>query len=147
MKRFLLGSLVGMLCTIGCVVLVWWYVQRSLFIPEIESGVATTTATPATAPSASETTTVAPEAAPATTTATTTPPAASGGVPVRELPLTTEQAELAASLGLDVEQMVISQALIECARETLGESRYQAILAGDTPGVLETARLVPCLGR
>jgi hypothetical protein len=138
MKKFIIGGLVGMLVAFFCVVVVWWYLQRSLFVapsdtvvPVVPVDAGTTT------PPATETPTSAASVAPAT----------AEGVPVRDLPLTAEQRQAAEALGFDVEQMVLSPALITCARETLGESRYQAILAGDTPTFIETARLLPCVGR
>ena len=69
------------------------------------------------------------------------------GTPLRDLSLTKEQQALVESFGFDVDTMIVNQTVIDCARETLGESRYQQILAGDILGVLEAARIVPCLGQ
>jgi hypothetical protein len=142
MKKFLIGSLFGMVIALVSVVVVWWYLQQSMVQTdeqrEDEPAALNTSDMNASEP-VEEGEAVSAEAS--AVTAETQP------VPVNELPLTPEQRQLAESFGLDVTQMTLSPELITCARETLGESRYQAILAGDTPGVLETARLVPCLGR
>jgi len=137
MKKFILGGLIGMLGALMCVVIVWWYLQRSLYAPAVDELSSPSVTSSTTAEIVTSTTTAPTQAATPTTS----------GVPVRDLPLTTEQRQAAEALGFDVEQMVLSPALITCARETLGESRYQAVLAGDTPTLLETARLLPCVGR
>lgn len=135
-----------MVIALVSVVLVWWYLQQSI-VSTGESVTSGTTTTPVVGADGEDTTPVGSESDSSTVPSDPGVTGEDQPIPVADLPLTTEQRQLAESLGLDVNQMTLSPELISCAREKLGESRYQAILTGDTPGVLETARLLPCLGR
>lgn len=124
-----------MLIALVSVVLVWWQLQ-GFFTSDVNSDTATTTAS----------STVPVDAARASTStaaASTTP--VTNDLRASELPLTPAQRKLAESLGLDPAQIVISDALIACVREKLGASRYEQILAGATPSLLESAKLLACL--
>jgi hypothetical protein len=145
MKRFILLGCIGMVLALACVVVVWAYLQgffwRQQSVETTPPTVIQSTDEPAapTQPTATESSVGA--------DALEAAPSEPGGLPATALSLTDEQAEAVADLGLDVEQIVISEALIGCVRERLGESRYQAVLAGDTPTLVETGKLLPCLGR
>ncbi|MAZ30407.1 hypothetical protein CL655_03975 [bacterium] len=145
MKKFIIGGLIGMLVALVMVVVVWLFLQDFFLVkqsaPVLEPPATTSTET--SAPSSSP----APTSAAADTATPAVEPDTTPGVPAADLPLSEGQRALAESLGLDVDQIVISEELVTCAREKLGESRYQQILAGDTPNFLETAKLLPCLGQ
>lgn len=119
-----------------CVVAAWWYLQQQFYAPP-----AATTQSTSTSATSSETTTASTSAITSATTSITT----AGDIRASDLPLTPAQRKLAESLGLDVAQIVVSEALIACVREKLGSSRYEQILAGATPSMLESAKLLACL--
>lgn len=152
MRRFILAGVVGMVLVLGVVVVVWWYLQQELFVPQPSSLEIGSSPLSPESNLVSSSTAPVPVAATATSTDDAPPTSMSsdtleGGVAVRDLPLTPEQQQVAESLGFDTTQMVLSPTLVACARDTLGESRYQAIIAGDTPTFFETARLLPCVSQ
>lgn len=59
--------------------------------------------------------------------------------------LTPEQKQAAESIGIDSDSFTITDAMIDCAKDKLSESRMVEILNGDAPTVFETLTLLPCL--
>ena len=141
-KKALTLCVLAMVGALGVVVLVWIQLQTLWFMPAAATTMESGTTTPSVRTAASNTQPMS-EAS----TQQPAPPTEPDGLPVSELPLSDSQRQFVERLGFDVDTMVLRQAVIDCARATLGESRYQQILAGDTPNTIETARLLPCLGR
>ena len=69
-----------------------------------------------------------------------------GGVPLRELSLGAAQKKALEAAGIDTETFIITEAMLGCARESVGDDRVAAYVAGESPTVLEIGRLLPCLG-
>lgn len=68
------------------------------------------------------------------------------GVPLRNLPLGDTQKSVLEKVGVDVETFVITSEMQTCAAEKLGIVRMNEIIAGEAPSIIETTRLLPCLG-
>jgi hypothetical protein len=49
------------------------------------------------------------------------------------------------AIGIEGETFILTEAMAGCAYDTLGSSRVEAIVAGDTPSVSEMVRLAPCM--
>jgi hypothetical protein len=141
MKRFIKTSIILFLLALLVVVVIFLYIQVNL------------QTTPTDREAASRQPPVV-SVVPATTTQALEEPASqsspeeaeSAGIPLRNLALTDTQRSLAAGAGIDVETFVITPAMITCAEERLGATRVAEIVAGASPGVLETATLLRCLG-
>jgi len=73
----------------------------------------------------------------------TTP--SSGGMYLRDLPLTEAQRSLAKTFRIDVDTYYLTPETIGCAERELGSERYTAIVGGDTPGFAEATKLLKCL--
>jgi hypothetical protein len=61
------------------------------------------------------------------------------------LPINESQRKAAEAVGVDVDSIEITPAMLECAEGKLSAERIKEIVAGDSPGVLETLTLLPCL--
>jgi hypothetical protein len=68
-----------------------------------------------------------------------------GGVKLSTLNLGENQIKALEAAGIDVETFVITQPMISCGVGKLGDSRAAEIFAGDTPSLIETTKLLPCL--
>lgn len=66
-------------------------------------------------------------------------------IPLSSLPLSDTQKKLLAGVGIDSETFVITQAMVTCANEKLGDVRMKEIIGGSAPGALEMASLMRCL--
>ena len=66
-------------------------------------------------------------------------------VPTTNYQPTTAQKEAAAAVGIDLEAVVLTPAMIECAKEQLSTERIDAMVAGAAPTFLEALALVPCV--
>jgi len=124
------------------VVLVWLQLQALWFAPQSNSNNTSRDVLDTTAP---DRVTSGETEMPATSTIGPHVALPDEGLSVADVPLTTEQRRVIEKLGFNIDTMVLNEAVVDCARQTLGETRYQAVLAGDVPNVLETARLIPCL--
>lgn len=161
MKRFFIASGIAFVAAVIAVLAVWLYLQGFFIAPVIEQAepLATTTLELSTTTTKEilddSETVVAPVSIAETETETPITPVADGaagastaepmGVAVASLSLSDEQKETIASLGFDPDTLVISEAMITCAREKLGESRYQALLAGAEPNIIELLKIAPCV--
>lgn len=85
-------------------------------------------------------------AAEGATSSDTLPVMPSDGIPLRDLPLSETQRSILSGVGVDVETFIITPAVQVCAEEKLGADRMMEIVDGDAPSVIETTRLLPCLG-
>lgn len=70
---------------------------------------------------------------------------APGGIYLRDLPLTDAQVSMASTFGIDVETYYIAPETINCAENSLGADRYQAIVGGESPSFTEATKLLNCL--
>ena len=66
------------------------------------------------------------------------------GIPVSELPISDNQQKVLDTVGIDTESMVITPEMIECAKEELGEGRYNEVIGGAAPSPLEALALMKC---
>ncbi len=69
-----------------------------------------------------------------------------GGLPLRDLSIEGAQKKALEAAGINTETFIITEAMLVCARESVGDARVAAFVAGESPTVLEIARLLPCLG-
>ncbi len=67
------------------------------------------------------------------------------GVPLRDLPLEDGHKSALEKVGVDVDTFVITPAMQVCAADKLGAERMDEIIAGATPGAIETTKLLPCI--
>lgn len=65
-------------------------------------------------------------------------------VAANALPLTEGQRSAAEAVGIDVDALVLTPAMIECARSKLSSERIEALIGGETPTFTETITLLPC---
>jgi hypothetical protein len=68
-----------------------------------------------------------------------------GGIPLSDVPLSDSQKETLEKAGVDTEEFVITEPMIDCAEEKLGDVRVAEIVAGAPPSYLEIAKLSLCL--
>lgn len=61
--------------------------------------------------------------------------------------LTDAQREILASFGYGGDSITISEAVVRCAEEALGTTRFNEVLNGAAPTPLEALSLVPCMKR
>lgn len=148
MRGFLFFTASFIVGAIVATAAVFWYVQTALLVPTSERveqgelGMPEPGAATATPPAVG---TSSPESRATSTAASDLTDDGTEPIPLSEVELTPQQRALAESLGIDPESFVIRPAMIECARVTLGDERFAEIQSGDSPGPLETARLLPCL--
>ncbi len=129
MKKFLIITASLLVIALILVVAVFWYVSAQL-----KQGQAAYTAP------AALTETGEPEVG------TEAAPAATGGIHLKDVPLSDAQQNTLETVGVDVDTFVITPAIQACAAEKLGQERMAEIAAGAAPTALETVKLVPCLG-
>lgn len=67
------------------------------------------------------------------------------GIFIRDIPLSDTQKELLGKAGIDVDTYYLEPAVISCAANALGEDRYQEIVSGASPGLLEMTKLLGCI--
>lgn len=138
MKRFLAIGVI--LLSIACLltVVIWYILQQWLFMQP--------------APDLAETTTPLVRERATTSVATTSDEAlvperagtaATAGIPLRTLPLSSEQRALAETF-VDVETFIITPAMQTCATNELGAERLAEILAGVAPSTREVLTLFGC---
>ena len=159
MRWFLLTTLGFLILAILGTVVAWYVVQQEL----------ASEANPAVAPDAED---VAPESESVSESTPTLPPedvmvenvlepatvteevpgaaeqAASEtdrSIPLRDLPLTDEQASLLVNFGIDRETFIITESMIVCAEEKLGQARFTEITNGASPDFFEAVDLLRCL--
>lgn len=68
-------------------------------------------------------------------------------IPLRDLPISDSQQKVLETVGVDVDTFVITPAMQNCAVEKLGAKRMVELIAGAAPTALETAKLLPCIGK
>ena len=136
MKKFLLVTATLLVLALLLVIVVFWYVSSQLVTSEIETPVSSIvdTVLEIEAEPVSNVPDPVAEAAPL--------------VEVYEVPesaLSEDQKDVLNSVGIDASAITITAKQIACAEEKLAAGRVAEIVAGDTPSVLEIARLTPCL--
>jgi hypothetical protein len=67
-----------------------------------------------------------------------------GGVTVDTAALTDGQRQLLESLGVDTDSIILTPAMVACAKTKLGTERMTAIENGDTPSFFEGTKLMAC---
>ncbi len=80
-----------------------------------------------------------------TSTKTPSPAVSTEGIKIDTSKVTEEQKELAKKVGVDLNEVVITEEMISCAQEKLGTERIQEITGGDNPTTLESISLLGCL--
>lgn len=71
--------------------------------------------------------------------------AASSTYALKDFALNEAQRNLLAAAGIDPETFIITEAMVICAKEKVGQQRFDEIIAGSSPSFLEMTRVVPCL--
>ncbi len=127
-----MSALLGLALIAGIVV---WYLYQDLARTERELYVEVndTADPPETTPSVAETASATPSSgveAPRVITADS---------------LSEEQRALLASFGLEGASVTITDAMLTCANESIGEKRLGEIVNGSAPSPLEAMKLLPCL--
>lgn len=136
MKRFIIVALLMLLTALITTVVVWYVLvgklqtQNDMFLPENSAP-------------------TVPENSPQEIQVAEEEPTAQneeeGGIYLRDLPLTPSQRSMLETAGIDVETFVITEAMIACAKEKLGEARFNEIIAGAAPSFLEGTSLLSCI--
>lgn len=130
MKIFIWIVAAILFTALGAVVGVYFYIQHQLALSQVPVPALEATTT---SEVVSDTTVTAPE------------PMTVDPIPLRSLPLTDGQKQTAETFGVDVETFVITPAMQVCAQEQLGEERFDAIIDGETPSMIESMKLLGCL--
>jgi hypothetical protein len=69
-----------------------------------------------------------------------------GGLPLSSLNIEGAQKKALEAAGINTETFVITEAMLVCAREAVGDDRVVAYVGGESPTILEVGKLLPCLG-
>lgn len=69
-----------------------------------------------------------------------------GGIPLSSLTLGENQKKALETAGIDTNTFMITEAMISCGVEKLGNDRANEIFKGGTPTLVETGKLATCLG-
>lgn len=134
MKRFLLWGFATLIIALLSAAAMFFYIQS---LPQPLPNETTSTTSDTTTTDTSAASTVAP-ASGANTTVTEP-------IPLRTLPLSDSQRSLIETAGIDVDTYVITPDSIECAKSKLGTARFNEIVAGSQPGVIEASKLLSCI--
>lgn len=67
-----------------------------------------------------------------------------GNIQINAADLTESQREILSTFGYDDPTFTVTDAMIRCAKEAVGEKRFEEILGGSAPTPLESLKLVPC---
>ncbi len=67
------------------------------------------------------------------------------GIKIDTSSLTDDQKALAEKVGINLDEVVITQEMVSCAEQKLGAERAQEIADGDSPTALESVSLLGCL--
>lgn len=59
--------------------------------------------------------------------------------------LTPSQRALLSTFGVEDSSLAVTEAMIVCAKDAVGEARFGEILEGSAPGPLESLSLLPCM--
>lgn len=133
LKLFLIISFAFLLGAAGAAGYVWYLVQDTLTQEEVPVSNSATEQEPAAAASQETQSGSVAETVPA------------GGLSLPPDALSEQQKNIAESVGIDVDAFVMTPQMVQCAEEKLGTARIMEIMAGDSPSVIEVARLAPCL--
>lgn len=87
------------------------------------------------------------ETTPIATSSAKTPIVTEAPVIIDATKLTDTQRGILESFGYTSDSVTVSQATIECAKEAVGATRFEAILNGSAPAPLEAMKLLPCVKR
>ncbi len=61
--------------------------------------------------------------------------------------LTESQQKTLQAFGLEGDSFLITEDMITCAKDAVGEERYEEILNGAAPSPLESMKLLPCMNK
>ena len=70
---------------------------------------------------------------------------ASGSIPLKDLPLSSNQIRALEAVGIEVETFVITPLMIDCVKEKISPERFAEIKSGVEPTLIEGASLLRCL--
>lgn len=70
-----------------------------------------------------------------------------GGIKLSSLALGESQKKALETAGINIETFVVTETMLACSVEKLGDARSSKIFAGDSPSLLEIGKLLPCLRR
>jgi hypothetical protein len=124
---------------VAFVLLYLWFNHGEIFSPAARSDESPfASSTTSTENRSSGTESSSPQDAPGASTQTGTTESTGGYT------LTPAQAQMLSSFGIDPKTITVTQSMIACAREKLGQERFAEITAGATPTFLEGAALFAC---
>lgn len=140
MKKFILITTGLMLLAILIAALVFWYISSNYNLSSKSAGVDLNTSKTigvgdSEKSSSTETNKIAP----------TLPDEFKQGVPVNQFNLSDAQKSTLKKAGVDVETYVLTPEQISCFILKLGEQRFNEIVAGDSLGMFDTAKIMPCV--
>ena len=139
MKKFFYVGVVLVALALSATIIVWYLLQQTLATPN--SMTPAVSPAPTTHNNESEQSAEVHEVAPAT--ATTNTPPESTALPVPEL--SDGQRQAAEAVGIDVDEITLTPAMIACAEEKMSRERMLQIAEGGTPSFFEALALVPCV--
>ena len=137
MKKYLLTSILLLALALIAVVVVFWLVHTTAVVeaPDLSQE-----------PTAEELRTEGDLGVPAEASDVSSVEASlEEEVTIPESRLSEGQQNVLESIGVDTANFTITPGQVACAEERLPPERIAAILAGDTPTMIEIARLSPCL--
>lgn len=73
------------------------------------------------------------------------PANANATVTIPSTALTSTQRSLLATFGIDEDSFTVTPAMIQCAKEAVGEERFAALIDGAAPTTRESLILLPCV--
>jgi hypothetical protein len=141
MKRFLVTSALLFLGAIVAVAVVFFIIMFSgISLKEKTAAVLENAVETGGAVVEKEVTEVADSVASSTTAVTESTTYA-----LKDFALSETEKDLLTAAGIDPETFIITEAMVACVKQKVGQERFDAIVAGDTPGFLEMTRVIPCL--
>ena len=135
MKKFFYVGTSLVVLAIGATVVVWYLLQQTLTTP---SQTADTTTSSNTVESVQPV-----EISETSISATPTPVAEPAPPPVPEL--NEQQRQAAEAVGINIDEITLTPAMIVCAEEKMSRERMLEIAEGDAPTFFEALALVPCV--
>lgn len=67
------------------------------------------------------------------------------GIPLSSLSLNDSQKKALEAVQINTETFILTEAMIVCAGEKVGDERISEIIGGSAPSILEISKLIPCL--
>ncbi len=150
LRRFIFTGLICLFIALVTILVAWYYI---VIIPSFsDSSVGSATSTQQISTLEIETETTMPALEPDTDSAVPQVVKAQNVLTVSDFQpqvlnlrnLPDSQKTVLGTLGIDEDEIIITQEMYICALEALGETRLSEIIAGDTPSIFEASSLFRC---